>query len=376
MTHTHRNLTPQSKDADGRPRKAIASQVHLVERLTQFLCDDSLELLKQHIDELAKDITAAQTEEPAPPEAPADEGTISLDRSYILAELAQIQESRTLERAVYYAKRLLRGIVEVKTNGINDINLLRWKEYDEVISDSLWVIPRRDNSGAHIAEYWGNYVPQIPHQMMVRYTKRNDWVLDAFMGSGTTLIEGRRLGRNCIGIELNPQVAARAGELVNAEPNRYNTVADIVTGDNRTAIVQDILHKNGIDRVQLVMLHPPYYDIIKFSSDARDLSNAATLEQFLAMFGETLDNVTPCLEKRRYLCVVIGDKYAGGEWIPLGFYCMNEVLKRPFQLKAIIAKNFEETRGKRNQQELWRYRALAGGFYVYKHEYVMVFRAR
>ncbi len=376
MTHTRRNLTPQSKDADGWPREATVSQVHLVGRLTQFLCDDSLELLKQHIDELAEDITATHADEAAPPEAPAAESAISLDRSYILAELAQIQESRTLERAVYYTKRLLRGVAEVKTSGINDINLLRWKEYNEVITDSLWVIPRRDNSGAHIAEYWGNYVPQIPHQMMVRYTKRNDWVLDAFMGSGTTLIEGRRLGRNCIGIELNPQVAARAGELVNAEPNRYNTVADIITGDNRTVAVQDILTRHGAAQVQLVMLHPPYHDIIKFSSDARDLSNAATLEQFLTMFGETLNNVTPCLEKRRYLCVVIGDKYTGGEWIPLGFYCMNEVLKRPFQLKAIIVKNFEETRGKRNQQELWRYRALAGGFYVYKHEYVMVFRAR
>jgi hypothetical protein len=92
------------------------------------------------------------------------------------------------------------------------------------------------------------------------------------------------------------------------------------------------------------------------------------------MFGEVVDNVTARLEAGRYCVLVIGDKYARGQWIPLGFYCMNEVLKRGYELKSIIVKNFDQTRGKRNQKELWRYRALVGGFYVFKHEYVIVFR--
>lgn len=37
-------------------------------------------------------------------------------------------------------------------------------------------------------------------------------------------------------------------------------------------------------------------------------------------------------------------------------------------------KNFDQTKGKRRQEELWRYRVLAGGFYVFKHEYVLIFR--
>jgi hypothetical protein len=55
---------------------------------------------------------------------------------------------------------------------------------------------------------------------------------------------------------------------------------------------------------------------------------------------------------------------------------MNEVLKREFMLKSIIVKNFEQTTGKRSQEELWKYRALVGGFYIFKHEYIFVFRKR
>lgn len=77
---------------------------------------------------------------------------------------------------------------------------------------------------------------------------------------------------------------------------------------------------------------------------------AKSTDEFLKMFGEVVDNATPFLEKGRYFALVIGDKYSKGEWIPLGFYCMQEVLKRRYLLKSIIVKNFEETRGKRNQK--------------------------
>jgi tRNA G10 N-methylase Trm11 len=212
--------------------------------------------------------------------------------------------------------------------------------------------------------------------MMLRYTKKGDWVLDTFIGSGTTLIECRRLGRNGIGIELNPDVVQRANELVKKEYDKYGVTSEIITADSRTIDIKAILDKHKIEQIQLLIMHPPYYDIIKFSKDKKDLSNAKNIEEFLKMFGEVVDNVTPYLEKGRCFALVIGDKYSKGEWIPLGFYCMQEILKRDYLLKSIIVKNFEETRGKRNQKELWRYRALVGGFYIFKHEYIMLFKKK
>ena len=300
--------------------------------------------------------------------------TIIMNKGALLEELSQIAQSQTFERAHYYIERLKKGVEKIRTSKINDINLNRWKEYADIILDSLWILEKRDTSGAHFGWYWGNFIPQIPHQMMLRYTKKGDWVLDPFVGSGTTLIECKRLGRNGIGLELNPEVAEKAKLLIDKEQNPHNVKAIVEVADSRKIDFKKILEKQNIKEVQFLIMHPPYHDIIKFSKSLDDLSNASTTENFLKMFGEVIDNTYPILQKGRYLAIVIGDKYSRGEWIPLGFYVMQEVMKRGYSLKSIIVKNFEETRGKRNQKELWQYRALVGGFYIFKHEYILLFR--
>ena len=62
-----------------------------------------------------------------------------------------------------------------------------WKSTDLNV-DSLWLIDKRDSSGKHENNYHGNFVPQIPNQLIRRYTKKGDIVLELFSGSGTTLL--------------------------------------------------------------------------------------------------------------------------------------------------------------------------------------------
>jgi hypothetical protein len=303
-----------------------------------------------------------------------DAQAVMLGRDYLIEDLAQIAGAQTLERAHYYVDRLTRAVSDVKTSPINDINMRRWKAYDDIHTDSLWIIDRRDRSGVHSAGYWGNYVPQIPYQMMRRYTKPGEWVLDVFAGSGTTLIEGQRLGRNTIGVELQQRMVDHARELVANEPNTHGVTTKVIAGDSAAVDFPALLAAHGQPSAQLVIMHPPYFDIIKFSDDPHDLSNAPTVEAFLALIGRVVDNVAPVLDRGRHLALVIGDKYTRGDWIPLGFQTMNEVMQRGFSLKSIVVKNFEETSGKRARKELWRYRALLGGFYVFKHEYIFLFK--
>lgn len=258
----------------------------------------------------------------------------------------------------------------------NDLDMTKWKEYSDVFTDSLWVIEKRDNSDGHSAGYHGNFIPQIPNQLLRRYTKKGDWVLDPFMGSGTTLIESKKLGRNSIGIELQGELARNVNEKIKliCEEKPYECLSNIVVGDSRNINIKKILNNNQINEVQFIIYHPPYWDIIKFSDDPGDLSNSDTLDTFLGNLEKVVQNTICYLSKDRYCAIVIGDKYANKELLPLGFYCMNMFMQKGLTLKAILVKNFEETKGKANQRSLWRYRALSSDFYIFKHEYIMIFK--
>ena len=100
---------------------------------------------------------------------------------------------------------------------ISEISAKNWREYKDIITNSLWIIGSRGREGVHSGKYHGNFVPQIPYQAIRRFTKPGDIVLDTFLGSGTTLIESRRLGRHGIGIELVDSIAQDAEGLINAE---------------------------------------------------------------------------------------------------------------------------------------------------------------
>ncbi len=52
--------------------------------------------------------------------------------------------------------------------------------------------------------YSSKYVPQIPNRIISALSLKNELVLDNFVGSGTTLVESKLLGRNSIGIDINP----------------------------------------------------------------------------------------------------------------------------------------------------------------------------
>ena len=52
----------------------------------------------------------------------------------------------------------------------NDIDMQDWKNYDINI-DTLWLIDRSDKSGKHKNIYHGNFIPQIPNQLIRRYKK-------------------------------------------------------------------------------------------------------------------------------------------------------------------------------------------------------------
>lgn len=255
----------------------------------------------------------------------------------------------------------------------NDLDLENWKE-SEILTDSLWIISERDKTGKHNGFYHGNFIPQIPRQLILRYTKKNDIVFDPFLGSGTTAYEAESLGRDFIGIDIQKKLVEYVEKNIEPKDNFSNLIVGDSTKIEIFEKVKEILKNHKKKNVQLAILHPPYADIIKFSDLKNDLSNTKSLKEFLVKFAEVLKNTIEILENGRYLAIVIGDKYTTGQWIPLGFYCMNEAQKLGLTLKSVIIKNMTGNRAKQNKEGIWRYRALSSDYYIFKHEYILIFK--
>jgi len=256
----------------------------------------------------------------------------------------------------------------------NDLDLSRWKEYGDVWTDSLWHIPSRARGNGHALEYHGNFVPQIATQTFTRYTRRDEVILDLFLGSGTSAVEAARLGRRCIGVELRPELVEHLRTKLGPDDARRQLICGDSSATGTGDAVRAALGRWDRAKADLLVLHPPYADIIRFSDRPECLSNAGSTPMFLDLFRRVVALGWELLEDGRFAVLVIADKYEGGALVPLGFECMRVMNEAGFRTKSIVVKNIEGNEvGKGRANNLWRYRALRGGFYVFKHEYVMIF---
>lgn len=258
----------------------------------------------------------------------------------------------------------------------NDLDMRQWQHLD-IDVNSLWLINERDKSGKHKNIYHGNFIPQIPNQLIRRYTKENETVLDIFMGSGTTLFECEKLKRNFIGFDINPDIISYVEGRMQSAERHFFTInqCDATDNDEFDIAMAKSFENMQVNGVQFLIMHPPYMDIVKFTDKPEDLSQIGDLNIFIKIFNKSVSNAIKYLDTTRYFAVVIGDVYKNGEVVPLAFYLMDNI-KRSFKvkLKGIVVKNIEGNRGKLGKNSIWTYRALSSDYYIFKHEYILVFK--
>ncbi len=201
----------------------------------------------------------------------------------------------------------------------------------------------------------------MPRNLILRYSKPGDWVLDQFMGSGTTLVEAKLLNRNAVGVDINPQ------SVLNSETNlqfQCETTSKIFTR-NADATKLDFI-KN--ERIDLICTHPPYANIINYSKDINGDISLLDEKEFLNEMRKVAEESYRVLKRGKICAIMIGDIRKQGKVVPLGFRVMECFLKAGFQNKEIIIKE----QHKCNSTKYWKNQQ--NNFLLLAHEYIFVFQ--
>ena len=90
------------------------------------------------------------------------------------------------------------------------------KSYTKRNKRSVWSVNKKPYKGAHFA----TYPPELLRPCILAGSERGDIILDPFLGSGTTAMVAKDLGRSYIGCELNEDYASLQSARISTIPNK------------------------------------------------------------------------------------------------------------------------------------------------------------
>lgn len=228
-------------------------------------------------------------------------------------------------------------------------------------STTVWSFPDRGRWATHSGKYRGNWSPYVPRNLILRYSNPGEWVLDQFMGSGTTLVEAKLLNRNAAGVDINPQSVSIS------ETNlqfHCETNSKIFIRNGNAANLYFIKD----NRIDFICTHPPYADIIRYSNGIEGDISLLGIDDFLAEMRKVAEEAFRVLKRGKMCAVMIGDVRKYGKVIPLGFRIMECFLQAGFMNKEIVIK--EQHNGR--SMDYWEKRN--NHFLLLAHEYIFVFQ--
>ncbi len=215
--------------------------------------------------------------------------------------------------------------------------------------------------------FYGLYEENKDMSSVVSYPDRGPWGDHRYRG-------------NCSGFLLKDLILRFGCKSIFDPAEGGGTTRDVVAGINQ--YLKKGIEYEGRDlrqgwnlitspmpakKYDFVFFHPPYWDIIRYSEDRYDLSNARTSDEFEAMLNLCVERLSTVVKPGGIMAVLIGDKRKSGQYYPLfRTLLMNEKIGR---LKAIIIKIQHHCMSDRVEY------GQSNPFLIpIKHEYCLVFQ--
>lgn len=149
-----------------------------------------------------------------------------------------------------------------RARSFNGLTASEWTSLSKNVWDDL-SSPRE----AHHLEHGAVYPIKLVNRVVSIYSKKGDWVIDPFLGVGSTVVGALELERNSLGIELNPRFTEIAEHWVGQKIGLFsnpNIEARCINGDCR-----DVLKTLPSEKFQLLLTSPPYANFIRRSVEDR-----------------------------------------------------------------------------------------------------------
>jgi len=217
------------------------------------------------------------------------------------------------------------------------------------MTTTLWDYPSQ-HYGAEIQgdrDYAGATPSYVIWNLLTRYTREKDLVVDPMCGSGTTIDVARDLGRRALGYDLSP---ARK---------------DIFRADARKLPLED-------KKADFVFIDPPYSDHIVYSDDRRCIGKLTAFEE--GYFKEMRKVIAECdriLKPKRCMALYVSDTYQKKKgFVPIGFRLFDLLCER-FRPLDIVSVTRHNRKLKRHH---WHTEAVKGNYYLRGFNYLFIMK--
>jgi DNA modification methylase len=201
--------------------------------------------------------------------------------------------------------------------------------------------------------YKGATPSYIIWNLLQRYTKEKELVVDPCAGSGTTLDVARDLNRRALGYDVHP------------------TRKDIFRVDARK------LPPELTGKVDFVFIDPPYAQHLDYGPDPRDIGKlSAEGGEYYTAMEQVISEIHRVLKPEKHMALYVSDSYehkkgsGAGKFYPLGFELFEKLREKfePVDIVSVVRHN--------KTLEMGNYRRAAeeGNFFLRGFNYLFIMR--
>ncbi len=238
-----------------------------------------------------------------------------------------------------------------------------------VFTTTLWEYPSQHYqaaSGTSVEQGDRDYVGGTPSwviwQLLQRYTREKDLIVDPMCGSGTTIDVARDLGRRALGYDHAPPADRK----------------DIFRADARKLPLED-------EVADFVFVDPPYSTHIDYSDDPKcigklDAGGSDQGKAYYHAMDQVISEIHRVLKPQRYMGLYVSDSWrkqkggppgsGAGVFMPIGFELFNLLRNhfKPIDTVAVVRHNAKLRKGN------WHKAAEEENFFLRGFNYLFILK--